>query len=386
MDNDSFTEVSSQSWFSRIGESLKGIIFGLLLFAAAFPLLWWNEGRSVERYNSLQEGQSLVVSVSADSIDPVNEGKLIYTRGLAGTSAILQDEVFGISVNAIKLIRHVSMYQWQEDVTTETKEELGGGTTTRKSYHYSKIWSTQEINSGTFKRPAGHENPAMLYQNRRLQADEVFLGAFKLNAGQVNRIIAETDFNTLDSKAPAELNGRELFNTGSGFYLGENPSEPQIGDLRIGFAIVQAQQVSIVAQQQGNGFSAYQTSAGSPIDLLKPGLLEADAMFAAAQKENTLLTWGIRIGGTLLMWLGLSLMFKPLSVFASVIPLLGDLLALGAGILALLITLPCAMLTIALAWISYRPIFAAVLILLALLWLLMLKFVPHRERVLAGSH
>ncbi len=56
MDNDSFTEVSSQGWFSRIGDSIKGILFGIFLFIAAFPLLWWNEGRSVERYNSLKEG------------------------------------------------------------------------------------------------------------------------------------------------------------------------------------------------------------------------------------------------------------------------------------------------------------------------------------------
>jgi hypothetical protein len=35
MSNDSFTEVTSQSWFSRLGNALKGIIFGLILVAVS---------------------------------------------------------------------------------------------------------------------------------------------------------------------------------------------------------------------------------------------------------------------------------------------------------------------------------------------------------------
>lgn len=39
------TEVQTESYFSRLGNSFKGIGGGLLLFLIAFPLLFWNEGR-----------------------------------------------------------------------------------------------------------------------------------------------------------------------------------------------------------------------------------------------------------------------------------------------------------------------------------------------------
>lgn len=44
---DVVTEVTKQSWFSRIGGSFKGVAFGALLVIAAIPLLFWNEGRAV---------------------------------------------------------------------------------------------------------------------------------------------------------------------------------------------------------------------------------------------------------------------------------------------------------------------------------------------------
>ncbi|WP_339136467.1 MAG: hypothetical protein WGN25_01115 [Candidatus Electrothrix sp. GW3-4] len=56
MSDDSYTEVTNQSWFSRIGGAIKGIIFGFILFIIAFPLLFWNEGRAVKTYKTLKEG------------------------------------------------------------------------------------------------------------------------------------------------------------------------------------------------------------------------------------------------------------------------------------------------------------------------------------------
>jgi hypothetical protein len=44
---DQFQVVSSRGWFSRIGESNKGQLFGGVLFVGSFPLIWWTEGRAV---------------------------------------------------------------------------------------------------------------------------------------------------------------------------------------------------------------------------------------------------------------------------------------------------------------------------------------------------
>ena len=66
MSHDHFTEVTSQSWFSRIGGAFKGILVGLVLFVLAFPILFLNEGRAVTTYKALKEGGSSVISVAAD--------------------------------------------------------------------------------------------------------------------------------------------------------------------------------------------------------------------------------------------------------------------------------------------------------------------------------
>ncbi len=378
--NDSFTEITNENWFSRLGGSIKGILLGILLFIAAFPLLWWNEGRSVERYNSLKEGLALVISVSSETIDPTNNNKLVHTQGLATTKELLRDDVFDVSATAIKLIRHVSMYQWQEDKESTTTEKVGGSKETKTTYSYSKGWHSSEINSSSFKE-SGHNNPSRLFPEKTIQAQKVTLGAFQLNASQIDTIDPKTSLSLHDAKLPTTLSGKKLTLAGNEFYLGDRPNDPQVGDMKISFQVVNPTDISLVAQQKYNTFMAYQTQAGSPIDLLKLGLMDANVMFTAAQKENTMITWGIRIGGILLMWIGLSLLFKPLAVLGSVLPFLGNLIAMGTKILAALITLPCAMLTIAFAWIAYRPLLAGGLIAVAITIIIAIKFMPRKNKI-----
>ena len=43
--SDHFTEVETTGYFQRIMNSLGGVVLGILLFLAAFILLYWNEGR-----------------------------------------------------------------------------------------------------------------------------------------------------------------------------------------------------------------------------------------------------------------------------------------------------------------------------------------------------
>ncbi len=89
---DSYTEVSNQSYFSRIGGSIKGILFGLFLLVVAVFLLFWNEGRAVKRQKTLEEGSNLVLSVSAVEVNPTTEGKLIHLAGMAESEELLTDQ------------------------------------------------------------------------------------------------------------------------------------------------------------------------------------------------------------------------------------------------------------------------------------------------------
>src|ERR1017187_8760795 len=114
MADDKLTEVTTQSWFGRIGESIKGILVGLLLVAGAVILLLWNEGRAIKRAKTLSEGAKGVVTVSTDRIEPANEGKLVHLIGMATTTEKLADPEFGVSATALKIRRIAEMYQWKE--------------------------------------------------------------------------------------------------------------------------------------------------------------------------------------------------------------------------------------------------------------------------------
>src|SRR3990172_9066084 len=115
MAENSYTEISRKSWGSRLQESIKSVLFGIVLFVAAFPVLFWNEGRAVRRAKSLEEGASVVITVPADSVDTANERKLVHMTGETTTTETLSDPDFGISASVIKLERRVQMYQWEEE-------------------------------------------------------------------------------------------------------------------------------------------------------------------------------------------------------------------------------------------------------------------------------
>ena len=99
--SDQITTVTSESWFSRLGNAIKGVLIGLLLFIVAFPLLYWNEGRSVRTFQTLKEGQGNVVSASPQAVNPAQDGKLVYLAGRAETKAVLKDPDFAVSATAL---------------------------------------------------------------------------------------------------------------------------------------------------------------------------------------------------------------------------------------------------------------------------------------------
>ncbi len=65
------------------------------------------------------------------------------------------------------------------------------------------------------------------------------------------------------------------------------------------------------------------------------------------------------------MLVGVAMILRPLSVFADVIPFPGSIVGAGTGILSCLIAAPFAFLTVAVAWLRYRPLIGISLLSLA---------------------
>jgi hypothetical protein len=366
---DSYREVSSQSWFSRIGQSIKSVLVGLLFFIAAFPVLFWNEGRAVQTSRSLKEGANAVISVPADKVDPANEGRLVHVSGPVTTEATLTDEQFGVSANALKLIRHVEVYQWVEDKKSEERKKLGGGTETVTTYNYEKKWSDEAVDSSAFQHPEGHENPGALpVESTTLTAEPITLGAFTLSPEQVDKIDEAAGLPVGEEQLAAvpEENREGLQIEQGRFYMGEDPASPQVGETRISFQVVKPGPRSLIARQVGNTFEAYPTQAGDAILLVEEGTKSADAMFKAAEAANRTLTWILRAVGFFLMFFGLLMVFKPIAVFADVVPLVGTVLGAGLGLFSFLTALCLSLATIAISWIVVRPVLGIGLLVVAL--------------------
>lgn len=377
------TVVTHQSWLGRIKDSFKSVLVGLAMFIAAFPVLFLNEGRAVKTEKSLEEGQGAVISVKSDAVDPANEKKLVHLSGPAATTETLADAEFGVSANAIKLRRSVEMYQWKEKEESKTEKSTGGSSTTTKTYTYDKDWSDDVISSADFHE-SGHDNPgSMPYASSEEVAQVVTLGAFQLTPSLVGQMDEYEPVKADPAALPEPLKESVKSNDG-GYYVGADPKSPQVGDVRINFSAVTPGEVSVVSQQVGNTFEAYHASAGMDIEMLKRGVHTAQAMFQSALAANTMLTWILRAVGVFLMFLGLVLVFKPLSVLGDVIPMIGSMLAFGTGLFALVISLALSVGTVAVAWVVYRPVLGIALLTVAIALLVMLA-VRGKKKVAANA-
>ena len=358
---DTFTTTTRTSYGSRLGSSLKGIGMGLIVFLVGFPVLFWNEGRAVRRTRALNEGEKKVIPVESIAIDPANEGGLVHFTGRAVTGAVLADTVFGVAVTGdLQLVRTVEMYQWTEEVREETKKNVGGSETTKTTYNYTKQWSSSLEDSSSFEHAKGHENPAdFAFPEESWLAEDVRVGAFAIPSDRVRAIGAPMSLPLAADAVPAALptNATRLAN---GWYIptangGGTPQAPQVGDERVTFAHVPQTDVSFVAKQVGSTIAPYLTKNG-PVLLQQDGVRSADEMFASAHSSNKIVTWLLRLLGFILLFAGLSAVLRPIRVLADVLPFLGRIVGMGLGFVAFVVALVCWLVTVAVAWVAYRPL------------------------------
>ncbi|WP_203076646.1 TMEM43 family protein [Falsiroseomonas ponticola] len=342
---DVFTETTSQSWFSRLGGALTGLLIGLVLVPGSSVLLFWNEGRAVQTAQSLAEGAGLVLPV--ERLDRANEGRLVHVAGPARIATPPRDPEFGAAPpdGTLRLVRTVEMFQWREEQESETRNKLGGGTETVTTYRYVRGWAEGRIDSARFRQPDGHQNPTPRQASRTFLAQGVTLNGYRLTEAQLGSLPA----------------GETLTPPGAGEalrYIGADPANPRIGDLRITWTAARPEAISVIAAQSGEGFAPYATRAGDRLMMVEAGRRTPAEMFRAAEEGNAFLTWVLRAVGAVLMFVAFALLMRPVKVLADVIPPLGWLVGFGTSLVAGVLTLVLAPGVIAVAWLFYRPIIA----------------------------
>ena len=360
--SDSFTELTSTSWLSRIWQSITGVLFGLLFIAGAVILLFWNEGRAIQTARSLAEGGKVVTDVAPDAVNSANEGRLVHVSGDATATAPLADSEFSVSVVGLRLVRTAEMYQWEEKKQEETQQIVRRCGADQDHLHLQQgLVRSRDRISQNFRQRDDHTNPAKQYSRFATTATDARLGAFRLDAPVLTLLptsrVLRVDEQTASALRSRIANARVVDGK---IYLGTDPAVPQIGDYRISYELAPAGPVSIVGRQAGASIAQYQTKAGDRLLMAVPGEESATEMFKEAERENRTLAWVLRGVGIAALWLGAFLIVRPLVVVADVVPLIGDIIGAGAGLVALGFAIGAGSVVIAIAWLWYRPVVSVV--------------------------
>lgn len=369
-----YTETTKISYGQNIKNALSGMIAGIILFLISFVVLWVNEGNNVAQIYKANYMEKNAVEISADTINRENDNKLVQLSGKAITDANLTDGIISVQ-DAFALKRTVEMYQWKEDVKTETKDNLGGSTTETKTYTYEKVWSSHEINSSEFKR-SGYTNPKFPIQSEEIYAETGNLGAFNLTSKQTNAMSEYSKYTDLPKK-----DEYKIFE--GSYYKGYDPLSPAIGDIRITYKYVPSGvNISIIGQQKPDDTLTGMTLKKSSAYLQQSGLKTKDEMINSFRQGNKLFTNLTRFVGWLLMYIGLNLLINPLVVLFKVVPFMKNIVGfLSKGVMFLLSVI-LSLLIIAIAWFAYRPLLSIGLLAVigVIVFIIKTKFKPIQKQ------
>ncbi|WP_319381073.1 TMEM43 family protein [Thiomicrorhabdus sp.] len=363
---DKFTETTRISYGSRISGSFGAIFFGILLLIGGAVLLWWNEARTIDQAQALEEGLSIVQPLETPTFDPQNNTKLIAVQGtLIGAS--LTDPMFSVTNDAVKLERHVQMYQWRENTSEQRHEKIDGSIEVEKTYEYVKDWSQIPINSSSFKHPTDHQNPEMPFRSQSFTAN-VKLGNFQLSQSMVGDLDGWTHLSITRFKS--NLPQAQL---ATGYiYVGGNPHQPEIGDIKITYLYIPSEKdYTVIAKQDNRLLTPYTASNGNRIAFAKQGIHSPQELFSEAQSDNRFMAWLLRAIGLFVLFFSFILIMAPVQTILSIIPILGSVIGAGTFFIAILLTLLVGGGIIAIAWFAQRPlisfsILAAILLMVFL--------------------
>ena len=368
---DQFTETTRMGYGANIGNSFKGIFFGLILLIGSVILLWWNESRSVNQADALNEMSAKIITLPDSIYHPEHENKPVLVQGNVKPLSQIEDPLFGVKSDGLVLRRTTEMYQWKENTSTKTEEKLGGATETTTTYNYVKEWSSHAINSSSFKHPMQHNNPPMNYESQTFMTDAQ-LGGYYLSKNMVGKFGASQAYNGLSSmpkKIGVATNhmgflyiGYRPQNLMTGYTGSSSPQNPRIGDVKISYTYAPAGQYTIAAKSQNKALVNYTTNNNKSMSFVRSGTVSAQQIFQEELDANSTLTWILRFVGLMMMFIGFTLIMGPLATLAKVIPMLGSLVGGVTSVIAGVLTLVLGSIVISLAWFASRPMLSLAIV------------------------
>ncbi len=391
-----YQETVTTGYGTQVKQSFKKIATGFTLFLGATAMLWWNEGNSVKTADMLEEAQGVCVEMEdPNKKDASLEGQLVCGTAMTATTDLLTDKDFGFSVNAISMKRSVEYYQWDEKRTEETKQKLDGSEKKVVTYDYNLKWSSSPIGSKHFKEHSTHVNVVLAeFEDDEQWAEHVSFGAYNLNNSLIHSInayeplrpdMSDDMLRVLDKTIQASYerhytkkeglnsNDYNFVHVSDGqLYLGLDPNDSKVGDVRINFEkVAPAHEVTVVAVVDGVGFKPFKAKNGYTLEKLVMGRKTMDQFFEDEQKTNTFNTWAYRVLGIVMVIGALKLIFGFVVTLTRIVPFLSTIVGWGVGVICTVLGVVWSLLVIAVAWLFYRPIVGIALLAIVgvLVWI-----------------
>jgi len=240
------------------------------------------------------------------------------TVRIVGTPRVVEspyDADFNQQAATAVLTRHVEMFQWRE-------LRLGNEIT------YEQDWVEQPVDSSRFAQPRGHANPgAFPIRGAQFVSGSVQLGGYTLSRALVRALPGNVSLPLNEKAVPANF-AATFSGYDNALVTSDQPGHPQVGDLRVSWSGVPAQEVTVIARVDGDRLVAVPDAAdgqGYEVNVGNSSLLDMRPDMAA----RPALVWPRRVLALLLAVLG----FAVLSL-ARKDEMPDPLRALGGGALA----------------------------------------------------
>lgn len=341
-----FVKTTKTGFGSRLGSSISGIGFGLLLFFASFALLYWNEGR-VDLATVADDAQQ----VNAEQVSTELDGQQVYvTAEISADGGAIGDNLFLASGDYLAVKRNVEMYAWVESTSSSSDTNLGGSETTTTEYSYREDWvsSTAIPDSSQFEM-SGYSNPTPDYASDSFYADGGKIGVYGIELANIE--LPEFKKATLNeenfvSDGGSELKGGYVYVD----YSGDGSEVPALGDLRVSYEVIEpGMKATVFGKLDGSDIVPFVDTANDGAKVYRMFKGSRDEAIATFHDEHVFMTWVLRAVGFFMMWFGLSSVLSVISVLLDVLPFLGRL---SRGIVSLVTFLIAAVLSAATILIS----------------------------------
>lgn len=409
--NDVFRSVSHRSLGDNLLESIKGFLIGLVLFFAAFPVLWWNEGC----VDPASIAKTAVV-VKADGSGNEGEGKLVAVTDKLAVTERVGDPGMLAPGAYVELRRDVSMYAWIEKKETQTKKRLGGGSDVITTYTYQRDWTSSPADSESFNHPEGHENPRLDVRSAVFHPALAEVGGFSFapaeaklppatsidvtaemvklpappppiapapsakalpgkkpvpvkapppkkpdpkkaapaDADADTDAAADTDADA-DTDAAAKSNLPFRFIAPALFRGAGTPERPVVGDVKVSYqAVTPGKLTTLYGTRQGKSVIPFVFEGSDKLFRVVEGTHQ-EAM-ATLHNEHVTRTWAIRGLGFFMIWVGLALVIGPFNAVLDIVPFIGQAGRFVTGIVMFPIAALLAGTTIVISAIAHSTI------------------------------